>query len=102
MRASRASALSSASSSAPERADAVLAVESANDEAPLLPLRLEVGAAHDPVAAQEREHVVAVLPLRSGLIDLDQVVEAEDPTRERAVPEQVVERGEEHCRAWGG
>ena len=83
-------------------ADAVLAVEGPDDEAPLLPLRLEVGAADDPVAAQEREHVVAVLPLRRRLVDLDQVVEAEDPPRERAVPEQVVERREQHGGARGG
>ena len=35
---------------------------------------------------------------RGGLVDLDQVVEAEHAARERPVPEQVVERGEEHCR----
>ena len=84
------------------RADAVLAVEGADDEAPFLPLRLQIGAADDPVAAQEREHVIAVLPLRRRLVDLDQVVEAEDPPREGAIPEQVVERREEYGGARGG
>ena len=76
--------------------DAVLAMEGSDDEPSLLPLRLQVEAAHDPVAAQEGEHVVAVPPLRRGLVDLDQVVEAEDPSGERPVPEQVVEGREQH------
>jgi hypothetical protein len=74
-------------------------VKGAHDEPPFLPLRLQVGAADDPVAAEEGEHVVAVLPLRSRLVDLDQMVEAEDPSREGAVPEQVVEGRQQHRRA---
>ena len=101
MRASRASARSRRVVERARSANAVLAVEGPDDERALLPLRLQVGAADDPVAAQEREHVVAVLPLGARLVDLDQVVEAEDPARERSVPEQVVERREEDGCARG-
>ena len=77
-------------------------MEGADDEPSLLPLRLQVGPADDPVAAEEGEHVVAVPPLRRGLVDLDQVVEAEDPAREGPVPEEVVERGEQDGGRRGG
>ena len=53
---------------------------------------LQVGAADQAVAAQEREHVVAVPPLVGRLVDLDHVAEAEEPLGERAIPDQVVER----------
>ena len=46
----------------------------------------------------ERQHVVAVPALVLLLVDLDQVVEAEHAAGERPVPEEVVERGEEHRR----
>ena len=49
----------------------------------------------DPVADDERQHVVAVPPLGRRLVDLDQVPEPEHALGERPVPEQVVERREE-------
>ena len=65
---------------------------------PVAALRLQVGSSDDPVAAEERQDVVAVAPLVRLLVDLDQVVEAEHAPGERAIPEEVVERGEQHGR----
>jgi hypothetical protein len=59
---------------------------------------LEIGAADDPVAREQRQHVVAVHPLVLALVDLDRVVEAEEPLQQRAIPEQVVEGAEEDGR----
>ena len=42
------------------------------------------------------QDVVPVRPLVSGLVDLDHVLEAENTTHECAIPEQVVERREQH------
>ena len=66
--------------------------------APRFAVGLEVGPADDPIAPEQWQHVVPVPPLRCGLVDLDQVVEAEDAARERPVPEQVVERREQGGR----
>ena len=79
-------------------ADAVFPVEGAHDELAARSLRLEIGPPDDPVAAEQRQHVVPEATLVGRLVDLDQVVEAEHAARERPVPEQVVERGEEHRR----
>ena len=46
-------------------------------------------------ARQQRQDVVAVLPLRLGHVDLDAVVEAEDALDAVALPQQVVERREQ-------
>ena len=62
---------------------------------------LEVGAADEPVAGEQRQHVVAVRALVLALVDLDHVAEAEEPLEEWAVPEQVVEGAEEHGRRRG-
>src|SRR4249920_1861824 len=70
-----------------------------HDERSFASLRLEIGATDDPVAPEERQDVVAELALRRRLVDLDQMVEAEGTPRERAVPEEVVERGEEDSRS---
>ena len=78
--------------------NAALEVQRLDDEAAVFPLGLEVGPADDAVAPEERQHVVAELPLGCRLVHLDQVVEAEDPSCERAIPEQVVEGGEQHGR----
>ena len=62
---------------------------------------LQVGAADEPVAEEQRQDVVAVDALVLALVHLDQVVEAEQPPEERPVPHQVVERAEEHRRSGG-
>src|SRR5262249_13727340 len=49
-------------------------------------IRLQVGASDEAVADEQRQDVVAVRALVLALVDLDQVVEAEEPTKERAVP----------------
>ncbi len=56
----------------------------------------DVQPGDDAVAQQERQHVVAVAPLRRRLVDLDQVLEAEHAGRERPVPQQVVEGRQQH------
>jgi hypothetical protein len=53
---------------------------------------LQVGAADEPIAAQEREHVIAVDALVLALVDLDHVAKAEDALEVAPVPQQVVER----------
>src|SRR5262249_28950820 len=60
---------------------------------------LQVGAADETVAEEEGQHVVAEDPLRLAFVHLDQVVEAEEAAKEGAVPDEVVERAEEHGRA---
>src|SRR5262245_43075643 len=74
-----------------------LEVERLHHERSLGALGLEVGAADDAVSPDERQDVVAELPLVRALVHLDQVVELEDATRERPVPEEVVEGGDENC-----
>ena len=64
-------------------------------------VRLQVGAADDAVADEQRQHVVAEHALVLALVDLDQVVEAEQAAQERPVPHQVVERAQQHCAAVG-
>src|SRR5437016_12060001 len=56
---------------------------------------LQVRPTDQTVTAKQREHVVPVDPLVLALVDLDHVAEAEEALEERAVPEQVVEGGEE-------
>src|SRR6478672_1310741 len=69
-------------------------MERLHDEGSLSPLALQVGTPDDPVAPEERKDVVAELPLLRRLVDLDEVLEAENTLRERAIPEEVVERGQ--------
>ena len=80
---------------------AVLAVEGLDDELAARAFRLQVGAADDPVAPEERQHVVPVPALRRRLVDLDEVVEAEDAACEGPIPEQVLEGREEKCATRG-
>ena len=54
--------------------------------------------ADDPVAEQERQHVVAVLPLVGGDVDLDPVVEAEEGLGAGPLPHDRVERAEQRSR----
>ena len=75
-----------------------LGVEASHVEHALRAVGLEVGAADDPVAGEQRQHVVAVRALVLALVDLDHVVEAEEPLEQRPVPEQVVEGAEEDGR----
>jgi len=73
-------------------------MEAAHVQHALRAVGLEVGAAHDPVAGKQGQHVVAVDALVLALVDLDRVVEPEEPLQERPVPDQVVERAEEDGR----
>ena len=66
---------------------------------PARAIGLQVGAADEAVADEQRQDVVAVDPLGLALVDLDQVVEAEEAPQERAVPHQVVERAQQHGAA---
>ena len=52
----------------------------------------------DPVAGEQRQHVVAVGSLVLALVDLDHVPEAEQALEQRPVPDQVVEGAEEDGR----
>src|SRR5579884_1801453 len=79
-------------------AHAGLAVERLHAKRALRPVVLQVGAADEPVAQQQRQDVVAVHALVLALVDLDHVPKAEDALEKRAVPEEVVERREEDRR----
>ena len=59
---------------------------------------LEVDPADELVAEQERQHVVAVDPLRRRRVDLDAVVEAEQRRRPLAAPDDRVERRQQRPR----
>ncbi len=71
-----------------------LGMEAPHVEDALRAVRLEVGAADDPVAGEQGQHVVAVRALVLALVDLDHVAEAEEPLEQRPVPDEVVERAE--------
>src|SRR5215212_6767123 len=62
-----------------------LRCELPDPEDALAAVRLQVGAADETVADEQREHVVAVHPLGLALVDLDHVNEAEQPREEGAV-----------------
>ena len=64
----------------------------AHQQPPGLAVRLEIHPGDQPVAEQERQHVVAPAPLRLGHVDLDRVVEAEQPGDPWPAPDQRVER----------
>ena len=92
-RASAAIAASSARSSAAVSGGASgSACAACTRSAPALAVGLEVHARDQPVAEQERQHVVAVHALGRGHVDLDPVAEAEQPLDARALPHQRVER----------
>ncbi len=55
------------------------------------PIGLEVDPGHEPVAEQERQHVIAVDPLGRRHVDLDPVVETEQPLGAVAMPDDRVE-----------
>src|SRR5688572_28323348 len=81
------------------RAHARLPRPAPDEELARVTIGLQVGARDDAVAHEERERVVAEPALRLRLVDLDDVVEAQDAARERAVPQQVLERRQEDARA---
>jgi len=56
------------------------------------PVALEVDPGGEVLAVQERQDVVAVHPLRRRDVDLDAVVEAEQPASPGPLPHQRVER----------
>src|SRR5205807_6394505 len=62
-----------------------------------LPIRLEVDARNQGVPEQERDDVVAMYALVGRRIDLDPVVEVEQPMRTRALPHDGVERRDERA-----
>ena len=72
-----------------------LGVRRLDQECAGLAVGLEVDPADDPVAEQERQHVVAELPLGLGDVDLDPVVEVEDVLGALALPHHRVERAEQ-------
>ena len=59
---------------------------------------LEIDARHQPVAQQERQHVVAVLALGDRRVDLDAIEEVEDALGAVALPDQRVERRQQGAR----
>ena len=59
------------------------------------PLGLEIDPADQLVAEQEGQDVVAEAPLGRGRVDLDPVVEAEQPLDPRPLPDHGVERRQE-------
>src|SRR5579864_6519905 len=81
-------------------AHARLGVEGTNVEDSRGAIRLEVGAADDAVAGEQRQHVVAVRAFVLALVDLDHVAKAEDALEQRAIPDEVVERAEEDGWRW--
>ena len=62
---------------------------------PVLPVEERLDPAHQPVADEDREHVVAVLPLRLGNVHLEPVAKVEQRLSTVAIVDQAVERGEE-------
>jgi hypothetical protein len=54
-------------------------------------IRLEIESTRDGFPHQEREDIVAPLPLRFGRVDLDAVIEAEQPRCPRPEPNDGIE-----------
>ena len=96
MRARRSAARSSFASTSPRTLR--LAGELPDPQDAFGPVGLHVGSAEEPVAGEQRQDVVAVDPLVLALVHLDQMLEAEQPLEQRPVPDQVVERRQEHRR----
>ena len=90
MRARRSAARSSFASTF--AADARLGGEPPDAQHAFGAVGLQVGAAEEPVAGEQRQDVVAEDALVLALVDLDQVLEAEQPLEQRPVPDEVVER----------
>ncbi len=76
-------------------AEASLGVPRPHGQRARLSVGLDVGPAHDPVTAEQRQDVVAKPPLRRGFVHLDQVLEAEQPARRTAGPRAGCRRGTE-------
>ena len=97
---------SAASSVRRLRRRVVLGVRRPHQQRAGLPVGLEVDPRDQPVAEQERQHVVAVHPLLGRDVDLDPVVEAEEVLGPPPEPDQRVERHEQGAgvdpRAAGG
>ena len=91
----RSSARSRASSSAPDRRMPGSTCAASRDERPRGSLRLEVDAADDAIAPEERKHVVPVHTLGGLFEDLHDVVEVERAEQEPAIPDEVVEGRQE-------
>ena len=81
------------------RRGAVLGERARHEEGPVGAVGLEVDPRHEPVAQQEREHVVAVQPLLGGDVDLDAVEEVEERLGARPLPHHRVERAQQGARA---
>ncbi len=63
-----------------------------------LAIGLQVETRHEPVAEQEREDIIAVLALVGRRVNLDPIVEVEQPLRARPLPDQRIERGQQRPR----
>ena len=72
-----------------------LGVRRLDEQSSSLPIGLQVHTTDDRVPEQERQHVVAELPLRLGHVDLDAVVEVEEALGALALPHHRVERAEQ-------
>ena len=62
-----------------------------------LAVRLQVEPGDQPVAEQEGEDIIAVLALFGRSVNLDPVVEVEEPQRAGALPDQRIERREKRA-----
>ncbi len=95
LRARRSSARPKAVSKAADRRTPGSWCRASTRSSPRRAVGLEVGPSDDPVPPKQGQHVVAVDPLGSGLVDLHHVPEAEQALGEGPVPEQVVEGRQE-------
>src|SRR6201988_4509054 len=77
------------------RARAPLPVHRESAQDARLAVGLCVDASDELVPVEQRQHIVAPDPLVGTLVDLEGVVEAEELARLDAVPEHVVDRGQQ-------
>ena len=96
MRASRVAARSSLASTSPRTPGSRREAADAQDA--LGTVGLQIGAPDEAVAGEQRQDVVAVHALVLALVHLDHVPEAEHALEQRPVPDEVVERADEHRR----
>ena len=69
-----------------------LEMDRSHQQAGSPPVSLQVHSSYELVAEEERQHIIAVLPLFRRNIDLDPVAETEQPFRPIPSPDERIER----------
>src|SRR5579884_1748968 len=72
--------------------DARLSVRRQHSQRALSTVGFDIDAGHQALAQEERQNIVSPAPFRQGYINLDPVLEPEQPLHSLAVPDERIER----------